>query len=63
MAMPYKLDTPDVEVARIAARQHGVITARQLATAGLGRMAISERTRKGRLHRIYRGVYAVGHKG
>jgi very-short-patch-repair endonuclease len=63
MAMPYKLDRPDIEVARIATRQYGVITAKQLTDAGLGRMAISERTRKGRLHRIYRGVYAVGHRG
>ena len=63
MAMPYKLDTPDIDVARIATRQHGVVTTKQLTSAGLGRMAISERTRKGRLHRIYRGVYAVGHTG
>lgn len=61
MGMPYKVDTPDWEVARIAASQHGVVTARQLAAAGLGRMATSERARSGRLHRLYRGVYAVGH--
>ncbi len=61
--MPYKLDTPDVEVARIASRQHGVVTAKQLTNAGLRRMAVSERVRKGRLHRIHRGVYAVGHRG
>jgi predicted transcriptional regulator of viral defense system len=63
MAMPYKIDTPDIEIARIAAGQHGVVTAKQLADAGLGRMAISERSRNGRLHRIHRGVYAVGHHG
>lgn len=50
-------------MARLAARQHGVITAKQLASVGLGRMAVSERTRNGRLHRIHRGVYAVGHRG
>ena len=61
--MPYKLDTPDVEIARIAAGQHGVVTAKQLAALGVGRMAISERSRNGRLHRIHRGVYAVGHRG
>ncbi|TMK58818.1 MAG: DUF559 domain-containing protein [Actinobacteria bacterium] len=63
MAMPYKVDTPDAEVSRIAAGQHGVVTAKQLAAVGMGRMAISERSRNGRLHRIYRGVYAVGHRG
>jgi very-short-patch-repair endonuclease len=61
--MPYKVDTPDAEVARIAARQQGVVTAKQLAMQGMGRMAISERSRSGRLHRIHRGVYAVGHRG
>ncbi len=63
MAMPYKVDTADATVARIAARQHGVVTVKQLASAGLGRMAVSERSRNGRLHRIHRGVYAVGHCG
>ncbi|HEX5594343.1 MAG TPA: type IV toxin-antitoxin system AbiEi family antitoxin domain-containing protein [Solirubrobacterales bacterium] len=49
-------------MARLAARQHGVVTAKQLAEVGLGRSAISERTRSGRLHRLHRGVYAVGHR-
>lgn len=49
------------DVARIAARQHGVVTARQLSTVGLGRPTISKWAAKGRLHRLHRGVYAVGH--
>src|SRR5215218_9036368 len=61
--MPNKSDTLDLAIARIAALQHGVITARQLATVGLGRPAITERVGSGRLHRIHRGVYAVGHRG
>jgi very-short-patch-repair endonuclease len=61
MAMPYKSATSDVEVARIAASQHGVVTTKQLESSGLGRMAISERSQSGRLHRIHHGVYAVGH--
>jgi hypothetical protein len=61
--MPNKSDTLDSRVAKIAARQHGAITAKQLATTGLGRSAISERVRSGRLHRIHQGVYAVGHRG
>lgn len=61
--MPYKVDTADAEVARIAGRQHGVVTSKQLELSGLGRMAISERSRSGRLHRVHRGIYAVGHRG
>jgi very-short-patch-repair endonuclease len=61
--MPNKGDTTDAALARLAASQHGVVTARQLAVLGLGRSAISERASKGSLHRIHRGVYAVGHRG
>lgn len=61
--MPNKVDTTDAAIARIADRQHGVITAKQLAMVGLGRSAVSERTSAGRLHRIHRGVYAVGRRG
>jgi very-short-patch-repair endonuclease len=52
---------PDRNVAHVAARQHGVITATQLAIAGVGKDGITGRVRSGRLHRIHRGVYAVGH--
>lgn len=58
--MVHKRDT-DREIARIAQRQHGVITTPQLICAGLGRGAIAKRGRTGRLHRLHRGVYAVGH--
>jgi len=47
--------------ADIAARQHGVVTATQLTRAGLSPTAITRWTGAGRLHRLYRGVYAVGH--
>lgn len=59
--MPRKLDTVDWRIEGYAARQHGVVTTRQLEAAGLGSAAISERCRAGRLHRVHRGVYAVGH--
>jgi very-short-patch-repair endonuclease len=52
----------DALVARIAARQHGVISVAQLLEAGLSHRAIQIRVRAGHLHRIHRGVYAVGHR-
>jgi hypothetical protein len=55
------LDLPDLRIARIAARQHGTITTKQLAKCGLDTAAVVRRTRSGRLHRLHRGVYAVGH--
>jgi very-short-patch-repair endonuclease len=51
----------DLVIARIAARQHGVVSSAQLQTARLGRQAIYRRIQAGRLHRLHRGVYAVGH--
>jgi very-short-patch-repair endonuclease len=54
--------TPDHEVARIGAVQHGVVTHAQLRRAGLSVGAIARRVESGRLHRLYRGVYAVGHR-
>lgn len=60
--MEDKSDTVDSAIARIASRQHGVVTLLQLEEAGLGRRGASERMKKGQLHRIHRGVYAVGHR-
>ena len=51
----------DARVAWTAARQHGVIDARQLQEAGLTTAAIKHRVAAGWLHRRHRGVYAVGH--
>jgi very-short-patch-repair endonuclease len=53
----------DARVAGIAARQHGVVSISQLHEAGLDHRAVGRRTAAGRLHRIHRGVYAVGHPG
>jgi hypothetical protein len=48
-------------VAAIATRQHGVVSAGQLAALGIDRRRVSRRVQAGRLHRVYRGVFAVGH--
>ena len=45
----------------IARRQHGLITTRQLMALGFTSQGINRRVQAGRLHRIHRGVYAVGH--
>jgi hypothetical protein len=52
---------PDVLVARRAAAQWGVPSLAELRGCGLSRDAVSVRVRNGRLHRLYPGVYAVGH--
>ena len=46
---------------RLAERQHGVVALRQLQLLGLSKSAVSRRAGAGRLHRIHRGVYAVGY--
>ena len=53
----------DVAVARLASRQHGVVSIAQLEAAGLDKSAVTRRLGRGHLHRIHRGVYAVGHRG
>lgn len=49
-------------VARLATRQHGVVTLSQLLEIGLSEDAIGRWVAGGRLHRLYQGVYAVGHR-
>jgi very-short-patch-repair endonuclease len=59
--MRQELASADLVVARIAGRQHGVAAVHQLLEAGLTPNGITRRVAAGRLHRVYRGVYAVGH--
>lgn len=61
--MAEQSDSPDSLAARIAARQHGVASIQQLRRSGLSDDAVLRRSRCGWLHRIHRGVYAVGHSG
>jgi predicted transcriptional regulator of viral defense system len=49
-------------LAVIATRQHGVVSIRQLERLGFGRSTITDEVAAGRLHRVHRGVYAVGHE-
>lgn len=51
----------DREIARICAGQHGVVGLWQLEALGINRAAAHGRVKAGRLHRLYEGVYAVGH--
>lgn len=46
----------------LATRQHGVVSTRQLKALGYGRNSASKANRVGRLRRIHRGVYLVGHE-
>jgi very-short-patch-repair endonuclease len=54
------LSAPQV-CARLAARQKGVVSRVQLLEAGVGSAAVKRLLRDGWLHRVHRGVYAVGH--
>jgi very-short-patch-repair endonuclease len=61
--MREKVARPDGRIADVAARQHGVVAQAQLLAAGFSTSAISRRVGQGQLHRVHRGVYAVGHPG
>jgi very-short-patch-repair endonuclease/predicted transcriptional regulator of viral defense system len=49
-------------IARVAARQRGLITQAQLLAAGVSRKTIQRWVRSGRLYSVHRGVYLVGHE-
>lgn len=53
----------DGRIGRIAREQHGIVTTKQLVAAGLSDAAVSKRVRSGKLYRVHRGVYSVGHDG
>jgi very-short-patch-repair endonuclease/predicted transcriptional regulator of viral defense system len=45
----------------LASRQLGLVTSEQLQVAGIHRSTVGRRALSGFLHRLYRGVYLVGH--
>src|SRR5919201_3156050 len=45
---------------KLVQRQHGVVARWQLFELGMSRHGIDHRIAKGRLHPVWRGVYAVG---
>jgi very-short-patch-repair endonuclease/predicted transcriptional regulator of viral defense system len=62
--MEGKLRPDDIDrlISDLAERQHGVTALRQLVEIGVTRKAVEFRLRCARLHRVHRGVYAVGHR-
>jgi len=46
----------------MAGRQHGVVTFEQLREAGVSETSVRRAVEAGRLFRLHRGVYAVGHR-
>ena len=53
---------PHSELAKLASRRYGVVALWQLLELGFSRDAVKRMIAGGRLHRVYRGVYAVGHR-
>ena len=51
---------PDRVVATAAGQKFGIVTIEDLLSAGLSEGGVRRRLRRGWLHRLYRGVYAVG---
>lgn len=49
----------DQALSRLAVRQHGVFTGRQLQALGLSARTVVDRAARGRLHRVHRGVYSM----
>jgi hypothetical protein len=52
----------DPLVAKLAAGQWGIVSLEQLFACGLSYRQVEVRVRRGQLHPLYRGVYAVGHR-
>jgi very-short-patch-repair endonuclease len=60
--MGYNERTAAERLARLATRQHGVVSSRQLQALGFARKTIVADVKRGRLRPLHRTVYAVGHE-
>jgi very-short-patch-repair endonuclease len=58
--MGKKLQRDSARIWALVQRQHGVVARSQLLELGLGARSIEHRIAGGRLHSLWRGVYAVG---
>lgn len=58
---PLLVDRKGPSIAALAAQQRGLVTRKQLLAAGIPERSVSRRLAAGRLHRLHRGVYLVGH--
>jgi very-short-patch-repair endonuclease len=62
--MPGERNSPNEvwqRIARIAGAQQGLVTVAQLRGVGLAESTFDEAVSRGLLHRVFRGVYSVGH--
>jgi very-short-patch-repair endonuclease len=57
----HRMGARETSLSQLASLQHGVVTRGDLASLGFGRRQIERRAADGRLVRVHRGVYAVGH--
>jgi very-short-patch-repair endonuclease len=60
-AYGYPGSSREIELARLATQQHGVVSTAQLHDLGYSKRSIQRRAESARLQRLHRGVYAVGH--
>lgn len=58
--LPPRPNDPDVQIAAIAAHQHGVVTRAQVLAGGVSQHALEHRLKRRRLQPLYRSVYRVG---
>lgn len=54
-------DNAQPPLGELAKRQWGVVTRAQLTESGVGDSGVRDWVQNGRLHRLYRGIYAYGH--